>query len=118
MTLKHTDLLRCVPSMRILCEKDNVPFKTALAISKNVSLIDSAIDSYLKEKDGLSTQYLTSDGKAPTVIPGFEEEYLKALTDLNDKTVDLPISLISPEALSGITLAPKHIQCIAFMLDT
>ena len=117
MTVKNLDLMRCVTPMKLLCDKDNIPFLAAVSISKNVSAIDNAIEEYLKKKDELNRKYLTNEGATPTVKAGFEEEYLRLITELNNDTVNIPIEAIDINALANITFPPKFIQCIEFMLD-
>ncbi|MBQ6702785.1 MAG: hypothetical protein IJN17_07520 [Clostridia bacterium] len=117
MIIKNLDLLRCVSPMKLLCDKENIPFLAAIAISKNVSAIDNAIEAYMKKKDELNQKYLNNEGAAPTVKAGFEEEYLRLITELNNDSVNIPIESIDPDTLSSITFPPKFIQCIDFMLD-
>ena len=103
--------------MKLLCEKDGICFASSLAISKNITLIDSAIESYLTKKDELCEKYLVSSANGKTVKNGCEEDYLKELTELNDSEAELDIEKISPAALSNITFSPACVQSISFMLD-
>lgn len=116
MNIKNIDLLRCVSPMRLLSEAEGIPFTTALALSKNISAIDIAIENYLSKKEQLNQKYVESCGDKTTVKPGFEEEYLRALTLLNDERCEVTIEPIDPKSLSGITLKPKYIDSILFML--
>ena len=117
MNVKNIDLLRCVAPMRILSEKDGIPFPAALALSKNISSIDGAIENYLAKKEEINNEFLEDGAESKRVKTGFEEEYLKKLTELNDLTVSLEIELMSPAAFADITFKPKYIESIAFMLD-
>ena len=48
---------------------------------------------------------------------GFEKDYLKSLTKLNEKEVEVNIQKISVDNLSNIFIAPKYLESITFMLD-
>lgn len=116
MNIKNIDLLRCVSPMRILSEAEGIPFITSLALSKNISSIDLAIENYLSKKEQLNKKYIETTGDKNTVKTGCEEEYLRELTLLNDERSEVNIEPIDPKALADITLKPKYIDSISFML--
>ena len=117
MTVKNIDLLKCVTPMKLLCEKDNVGFLTALAISKNVREIDKALENYLSQKQLLNDKYLITGSGTQTIKSGLEEEYFHKVTELNDREITLPIQTIDANELAAITFPPKYVEGIAFMLD-
>ncbi len=118
MKLRYIDLLKCVPCMKIICEKDNIPFSSALLISKNAACIDKEIEIYFQKKGELDEKYLTHNTEEKLIIKdGLEKDYLKLLTELNEKEVEVNIQKISVDSLSNIFIAPKHIESITFMLD-
>ncbi len=117
MKVKYIDLLRCVTPMKKLCEKEDIRFKTALAISKNVSAIDSAIEKYLEMKSSLNEKYLITENDTQIIKNGSEESYLKELTELNSAETDVQVEKLDPDDLAGITFPPKYIESIMFMLD-
>ena len=102
--------------MKILFEKNEIPFQASLAISHNAKAIDSAIEKYLSEKSSLDQKYMENDPQKRSVDQGKEEEYLKQLTELNDKVSDIPIEYISISHLNNICFPPKFIGAISFML--
>ncbi len=118
MKIRYIDLLKCVPCMKIICEKDTIPFSSALLISKNATCIDREIESYFHQKEALDEKYLTLNTEEKLIIQdGLEKDYLKLLTELNEKEVEVNIKKISADSLSNIFIAPKHIESISFMLD-
>jgi hypothetical protein len=117
MTVKNIDLLKCVTPMKMLCEKDNIGFLTALSISKNVREIDKALENYLSQKEALNEKYLVNGNNTQTIKVGCEEDYLREITELNDREISIPIETIDANELSAITFPPKYIEGIAFMLD-
>ena len=117
MTVKNIDLLKCVTPMKILCEKDSIGFLTSLSISKNVREIDKALEIYLSEKEALNKKYLINGNNTRTIKSGCEEEYLHELTELNDREINISIETIDTNELSSITIPPKFIEGISFMLD-
>ena len=109
--------------MRLL-KQANIPFETSISISKNASSLDKALKKYIDEKKEIDKKYLKSDPSSPflneeskKVISGFEEDYLKELTSLNEKESDIYIEKIDPRQLFALTFPPKYIDCISFMLD-
>lgn len=125
MKLKNKDILKSVNSLKYLYEKDNIPFSAALAISDNVLLIDKFLSKYFLQKEEIDNKHLTkgSDNtdtqstEKSSVIYGHEEDYLKEITELNEKIIDINIKKISPKELFNISFSPKHIEGISFMLD-
>ena len=117
MIIKNIDLIRCIQPMKCLSEKEAIPFQSALIISKNISVLDGAIEKYFSEKNRLASSFSSPNDKTGGISPEKQEEFLKLLTELNDKENDLPITKINSESLSLITFPPKYIDSIAFMLD-
>ncbi len=117
MIVKNIDLLKCVTPMKALCEKDNIGFITSLSISKNVHEIDKALENYLSQKQALNEKYLVNGNNTQTIKSGCEEDYLRELTELNDREISIPIETIDISELSAITFPPRYIEGIAFMLD-
>ncbi len=117
MTVKNIDLLKCVTPMKVLCEKDNIGFLTSLSISKNVHEIDKALENYLKHKQALNEKYLVNGNNTQTIKSGCEEEYLREITELNDREISISIETIDANELSAITFPPKYVEGISFMLD-
>ncbi|MBQ4116686.1 MAG: hypothetical protein IJD37_04855 [Clostridia bacterium] len=117
MIVKNIDLLKCVTPMKALCEKENIGFLTSLSISKNVREIDKALENYLTQKQALNDKYLINGNNTQTIKSGYEEEYLREFTELNDREINISIETIDASELSAITFPPKYIEGIAFMLD-
>ncbi|MBR5322168.1 MAG: hypothetical protein IKU48_01300 [Clostridia bacterium] len=117
MTVKNIDLLKCVGAMKVLCEKENIGFLTSLSISKNVREIDNALENYLLQKQAVNDKYLVGGSNTQTIKSGCEEDYLREITELNDREVSIPIETIDAKMLANITFPPKFIEGISFMLD-
>ena len=125
MKLKNKDILKSVNSLKYLYEKDNIPFSAALAISDNVLLIDKFLNKYFAQKEEIDNKHLTRDSdnndtqniEKLSIIYGHEEDYLKEITELNEKIIDINIKKISPKELSNISFSPKFVEGISFMLD-
>lgn len=117
MKIKYVDLLRAVLPMKVLCQKDGIPFLTALDITKNKAALEAALNSYASQKNDLDEKYLQIKEGDSVISDGCEEAYLKALTELNGDFADLDLVKIPPSALASITLPPLFIQSLSFMLD-
>lgn len=120
MKLRYIDLLKSVTPMKLICEKDNIPFLTSLLISNNVVTIDNAIENYFSLKSDLDNKYLVKDGTTSNSLvikKGLEEIYLKNLTELNETEIDINITKIPPADLSDICFPPKYVNGILFMLN-
>lgn len=118
MKLRYIDLLRCVNSMKLLSEKENIPFSDAFIISKNIKMIDASLEQYFKQKSEIDNDYLiNTEENNLTIKSGCEETYLKLLTELNEKEIEINIQKISLPSLSNILIAPKHLESITFMLE-
>ena len=125
MKLKNKHILKSVNSLKYLYEKDNIPFSAALSISDNVLLIDKSLSKYFAQKEEIDNKHLTKDSdnndtksaEKPTIIYGHEEDYLKEITELNEKIIDINIKKIPPKELFNISFSPKYIEGISFMLD-
>ncbi|MBE6718057.1 MAG: hypothetical protein E7574_02215 [Ruminococcaceae bacterium] len=125
MKLKNKDILKFAASVKYLYEKDNIPFLTSLTISDNVQLLDENLIRYFSSKEEIDKKHLEfnsadkdiSDSVTPSIKHGHEELYLKEITELNDKDVDINITKVNPEELFAISFTPKHIEGISFMLD-
>lgn len=120
MKLRYIDLIKSIKPMKIISENENIPFLTAVKISYNIINIDKEINNYIIQKNDLDNVYLTKDGdnsESLTIKKGLEEIYLKELTELNEKEVEIDIKKIIPTDLSSLRLAPKYIEGITFMLN-
>ncbi len=118
MTLKYKDIIKSVGAMKCLYEKDNIPFQTAVLICNNVNCIDRALENYFSEKKTLETRFPIAPSEEGNSSPENEENYLRFLTELNEKQVEIDIVKIDPCCLSSLSFSPKHIDCISFMLNT
>lgn len=114
MELRYIDILRSIQPLKVLYEKDDIPLTVSLDIVNNICEIDRATEKYFAEKNSLDKKYLEKqDGKdknKPT------EEYLKKLTELNETKIDINVKKIDTVLLNNVTFAPKHTECISFML--
>ena len=117
MKTTNMDLLRSVKALKVLADRNDIPFMAAFAIARNIISIDTALADYMKEKTRLDGTYLTTEG-TPTVKAGMEEDYLRELTELNSTKIDIVLQKIDPKALSGIQLAPSLLIPVMFMFET
>ncbi len=124
MIIKYIDILKSIPALRLISEKDNISFRGAMQISKNIMLLDEALNDYVNQKNKIDEKYLIydtcgkqciKDGK-PKVKEGLEENYMKELISLNNEETEVDIEKIPPSTFYGITFPPKYIQPLLFML--
>lgn len=130
MKLTYDDLNMCLDSLSVLMERDDIPFDTALKISKNAMEIKQYLKHYRQECFKLYEQYIEKDPDTGEfsfdivdgqqrykIIDGKAEEFKEKNESLLKFDVDVDIKMIKSEELKDIKIAPKILSGILFMLE-
>lgn len=125
MIIKYKDLIKAVPSMRFLCNCDDIPFVCFPAIMGNAAIMEKELENYIACENKLKSKYCKKDENGVfickdnrfEVIEGKEESYLKDITELNEYEVDLPVNIIDACLLKDIKIKPTYAENIKFMLN-
>lgn len=126
MIVNNKTLMDSIGGLREISEKE-MPYKTTLKISKNIRLIEKIIEEYQEEYLKLTDKYLQKDdegnyitGNTPSTFKikdGMENEFAEKYKTLNDFENDIDLYMIDEEDLEAISLSPKVLMQIEFMIN-
>ena len=126
MKVKNITLMDSISGLREISEKE-MPYKTTLKISKNIRLIEKIIEEYQEEYLKLTDKYLQKDAEGNYIIGdtpgtfkiknGMENEFAEKYKTLNEFENDLDLYMIDEEDLEAISLSPKVLMQIEFMIN-
>ena len=126
MKVKNKTLMDSISGLREISEKE-MPYKTTLKISKNIRLIEKIIEEYQEEYLKLTDKYLQKDadgnyitGDTPgtfKIKDGMENEFAEKYKTLNDFENDIDLYMIDEEDLEAISLSPKVLMQIDYMIN-
>lgn len=132
MRLTYEELTMGTEALSQLMDRDDIPFNTALKISKNAIEINNHLVHYQQEREKLYEEYMEKNpetGEFVTEkIPGDDRVGLKIkegkIDDFKKKTnellkfeVDIDLRMINASELSEIKISPKLLAGVMFMIE-
>lgn len=124
MKLKYKQILNSIQSLNELINKE-MPYKTALYISRNVSELNKKLDDYQEERYNLEQKYFEKDENGNYVITetegykikdGMADQFREDLNVLNEFEVEVEINYLTSDMFYDVSIKPSQLLHIDFMI--